>query len=208
VKTPDRIAKENESKWDSQAAGYDKTYGSLRRGQYNLVERLELDERPRFLDIACGTGWAVRFAADKTNGRGEFYGVDISRKMIEQAGANLAGYNNVRFLRSGAESLPFANDFFDVVICTGAFHHFPEPAKAIEEACRVLKPGGRLYVMDGTRDDFLVKLLDWFAKKTEPEHVRMYSTREFRTFFQNAGLTYLKNEPIVWLARAHIGEKL
>jgi ubiquinone/menaquinone biosynthesis C-methylase UbiE len=74
------VAKLNEEMWDSRAETYDRCLKFLRWTQKKLVSVLQLGENPHLLDLGCGTGWAVRYAASLTNGRGEFYGIDISSK--------------------------------------------------------------------------------------------------------------------------------
>jgi hypothetical protein len=70
-----------------------------------------------------------------------------------------------------------------------------------------LKPGGRLYVMEPTADIFIVRWFDRRARKKSPEHVKLYSTAEFRELFAKAGLKPLKSKTIIPIMRVHIGEK-
>ncbi len=193
--------------WDSQAGSYDKRLGFLRWTQRKLVSFIGLEDSPVLLDMACGTGWAVRYAADSTQGHGEFYGIDYSAKMIDQAKINLAPYPNAHFYKASVEKLPFENDFFDVIICSNAYHHFAEPDKAVKEAYRVLKPQGKFYVLDETADSFLIRILDKLAGKLEPGHVKLYSTKEFRTSFQNAGFFTVPTKSILWSVKIHCGVK-
>ncbi|MGB7900958.1 MAG: methyltransferase domain-containing protein [Halobacteriota archaeon] len=84
-----KIAKQNEELWDSRAETYDTRFSFTRWTQRKLVSLLQLGDNPYLLDLACGTGWALRYAANRTNGQGEFYGVDNSSKMIAQHKPNL-----------------------------------------------------------------------------------------------------------------------
>jgi ubiquinone/menaquinone biosynthesis C-methylase UbiE len=84
----DEHAKLNEEMWDLRAeTWYGRRFSYFRWMQKKLVSLLELGENPQFLDLGCGTGWAVRYAASLANGRGEFCGIDISSKMIGKAEA-------------------------------------------------------------------------------------------------------------------------
>ena len=85
----------NEEMWDSRAGTYDRYFSFTRWTQRKLVSLLDLKKNPHLLDLACGTGWAVRYAAKMANGRGEFYGVDNSSEMIKQAEANSISCRNV-----------------------------------------------------------------------------------------------------------------
>jgi ubiquinone/menaquinone biosynthesis C-methylase UbiE len=204
----DDIVKLNEEMWDSRAETYDRVLSFTRWTQKKLVSLLRLGNGTNLLDLACGPGWAVRYAARLANGRGMFFGIDISSKMIERAKASSAGYSNVLFRKSKVEKLPFHDGFFDFVISDMAFHHFSNPEKALSEAHRVLKPRGRILILDGTADSFFVRLLDRVSVRLEPAHVKMYSTREYRELFEKAGLHYVASRRIVPFLKVHIGERI
>ena len=55
-------------------------------------------------------------------------------------------------VQGDSERLPFPADAFDVVTCANSFHHYPHQDRAVAEMYRVLKPGGRLFLVDGCRD--------------------------------------------------------
>lgn len=204
----DENARLNEDLWDSRAGSYDRRFGFTRWTQKKLVSLLQLSDDPHLLDLACGTGWAVRYAANLANGKGVFYGVDNSSKMIEQAEANSKNYKNVHFCKSRVEELPFESDFFDFVISSNAFHHFADPKKALAEVCRVLKPKGSVFILDTTVDNVFMRLIDRSSHKIEPAYVKMYSTREFRALFEEAGLTYVASTPVFSAIKVHMAEKL
>ncbi|HYC19004.1 MAG TPA: methyltransferase domain-containing protein [Candidatus Bathyarchaeia archaeon] len=202
-----KTARQNEELWDSRAETYDTRYSFTRWTQKKLVSLLQLRDNPYLLDLACGTGWALRYAANRTNGQGEFYGVDNSSKMIEQAQAKSQSCGNLHFYKSRVEALPFDDDFFDVVISSNAFHHFSNPEKALREANRALKPKGKLYILDITANNAFMRLVDRFSRKMEPAHVKLYSAEEFQALFEKAGLRYITSKRIILAIEVHIGEK-
>ncbi len=162
----------NEKKWDLRAETFDdKRFNYFRFMQKRLVSILDLKANQHLLDLGCGTGWAVRYAANLVNQRGEFYGIDISSKMIEKAKANSSDYENVHFYQTSAEQLPFENNSFDFIICSNSFHHYFNPAKVLSEVHRVLKSKGRIYILDATADGLIVRMADKWTKKKEP-HTR------------------------------------
>jgi ubiquinone/menaquinone biosynthesis C-methylase UbiE len=203
----------NEKKWDRRARDFDdKRFNYFRFMQKRLISLLDLKENQRLLDIGCGTGWAVRYAASLVKEHGEFCGIDISSKMIEKAIANSSDYKNVHFYRTGAEKLPFKNNYFDFIICSNSFHHYFSPEKVLSEVYRVLKPAGKIYILDITSDGFITRMVDRWIKKREPEHVKFYSTEEYRRLFFNARLHYLKSRLLPgrltgFPMKVHIGEK-
>jgi ubiquinone/menaquinone biosynthesis C-methylase UbiE len=90
---------------------------------------------------------------------------------------------------------------------SNAFHHFSNPEKALREANRVLKPRGKLYILDITANNAFMRLVDRFGRKVEPAHVKLYSTKEFQALFERAELCYITSERIIPAIEVHIAEK-
>jgi len=205
---PATHARLNQEKFDRWAATYeDDRYEFFRRMQRRVLARLDLREGMNLLDVGCGTGWAVRHAAVFLGPRGKACGVDLSEKMIEQARRAAAGIPNVEFQMANAETLPFVDGLFDRVMSTMSFHHWLHPSVAVREIARVLAPGGRVCIVDPTADNVLMRWVDAVIRRRDPDHVRMYSSREFRELFQAAGLRYLGSGRVMvpWLtAKAHL----
>ena len=111
--------------------------------QKRLVSLLDLKEGQNLLDLGCGTGWAVRYAASLVDNNGEFYGIDISPDMIQKAKLNSSDCKNVYFFQENSEQLHFGNNFFDFIICSYSFHHYFSPDKVLSEVQRVLKSRGK-----------------------------------------------------------------
>ncbi len=99
------------------------------------------------LDIGTGTGRMLQLCA---SGADRAVGIDMSREMLAVARANLDGpdFRHCALRRAPAEKLPFANATFDVVISHMVLHFLAEPELVIEEAARVLRPRGRLILVD------------------------------------------------------------
>ena len=201
-------ARLNERKWDLRAKTFDdRRFDYFRFMQKRVVSLVGLKENQHFLDLGCGTGWAVRYAASLVNQRGEFYGIDISSKMIEKAKARSKGYENAHFYKSNAEELPFEGSFFDFIICTNSFHHYLNPSQALGEAHRVLKSGGKIYILDITTDGPIMKMIDKWIKRKEREHVKYYSTRDYRMLFATAKLKHITSKLITFPLKVHMAEK-
>jgi ubiquinone/menaquinone biosynthesis C-methylase UbiE len=138
--------------WDASAPeGTREYFDQIERRRYELEPFIHRFARfgetrgQRVLEIGVGLGTDhIQFAragADLT-------GVDLTSKGIELVGRRLAIESLESDLQvADAERLPFADASFDVVYSWGVLHHTPDTPKAVKEAVRVLRPGGRLCVM-------------------------------------------------------------
>ena len=101
------------------------------------------------VDLACGTG-DLSFAAARVVPEGRVTGLDVSARMIEAAEERRMhlGADRVRFSTGDMMSLSLADESADAVTAGYAFRNVPEVGAALDEAVRVLKPGGRLFVLD------------------------------------------------------------
>ena len=200
----------NEAKWNRWASSLDGKgwrYEFLRKAQLGVISFLGICEDIHFLDIGCGTGWAVGQASERFAGKGVFYGVDLSDKMIAKAKENFDGRGNMRFVTADAELVPLESNFFDIIICTNSFHHYLHPDKALQEMHRLLRDGGQVYILDPTADNWITKLADKVMRLIEPQHVKMYGTQEFQSLFETAGLIYLRSNEVAPYQIVHIAKK-
>jgi ubiquinone/menaquinone biosynthesis C-methylase UbiE len=175
--------------------------------QKRVISLLKLKEGSNFLDLGCGTGWAVRYVSEKCNGQGNFIGIDISSGMIKKAKENTPNNKNISYYQASSESLPLENEYFDNIICTNSFHHYRNPHKALYEVHRVLKPRGKIYILDVTSDDFFIKWIDRIVQRKEKEHVKFYNTNEYKNMFLKSGLNHIKSKTVIYPLKVHIAEK-
>ncbi len=111
------------------------------------VDDLMLRKGHRVLDIGTGSGELLPMIAERRNDV-EIVGVDISRKMLEVASERTKEYGNIRLVREDVSSLTFPDGYFDSAIASFAMTTFPDPKGALKEAARVVKPGGKIVILD------------------------------------------------------------
>jgi len=104
-----------------------------------------LDDAAIVGDLGCGGGQVVEALAPCVR---RVIGVDDSATMLQAARRRLRGYANVDLRRGRLEAVPIDDGALDAATCVLVLHHVPEPALALAEAGRVLRPGGRLLVVD------------------------------------------------------------
>lgn len=113
----------------------------------------------RVLDVGCGTGVLTRLAAETVGSPGYVVGIDPGPRMLATA-RRIAVSSGVRidFRLAAIEALPFATESFDAALSSLMLHHLPSDVKylGLKEVYRVLKPGGRLIVVDVDRPAHLL----------------------------------------------------
>ena len=187
-----------ERAYDVSAEMYDKTVGKSMATRTNLLLRdIHIPESPAVLDVGCGTGISTFELMKRVQGKGRFYGIDLSQNMIDLARirATDLGYSNVVFRKGDAERLEFPESSFDLVISNLAFHWVQNKEKSLKEMFRVLGTGGQVALVFNGELHYkeAVKMYDT-VRKRHPEYVfpesswlKGLSLEEARELFEKAG---------------------
>jgi|WetSurMetagenome_2_1015567.scaffolds.fasta_scaffold222186_2 ubiquinone/menaquinone biosynthesis C-methylase UbiE len=148
-------------------------YDDVRRADLDLInaflERIQLDETSRVLDIGCGTGNYTALLQKLT--RAQLFGVDPSNGMLEKARQKNP---QIAFRQAEAASLPFARDFFDFSYMTDVIHHIPDIAALFTEIGRVLKPGCSLCIVTQSHQQIAARPIAQFFPGTIVADQRRY----------------------------------
>lgn len=124
--------------WDAKANAYDDYAGKITTQIVApLLDAAAVKAKTALLDIACGPGYLAGAAAERG---ANAVGIDFAPSMVHEAKKN---FSRAEFRYGDAEALQFESHSFDAVVCGFGLGHLPEPDKALLEAFRVLRPGGR-----------------------------------------------------------------
>jgi ubiquinone/menaquinone biosynthesis C-methylase UbiE len=140
------------------------------------------------LDLACGPGTFTCAFAPRVR---FIHGLDLTPALLAQArvaAAQLAR-PNASFTCGNAAALPFGAATFDLVVCAYAVHHFDAPLACFSEITRVLKPGGRLALVDIiVPDEADPEINNAIERARDASHVTTLTRSQFTALFSTAGL--------------------
>lgn len=172
----------------SVASKYDVMNDVMSFGVHRLWKRYTIDmarARPgnRVLDLAGGTGDLTKAFAKQVGADGEVVLSDINSSMLGQGRIRLTDQGvlgNVRFVQANAEALPFPDNHFDVITIAFGLRNVTDKAKALASMYRVLKPGGRLLVLEFSKPVIpgLAPIYDTYSFKILPKMGKMIAGDE------------------------------
>ena len=157
-------------------------------------ERFHLAALPAFADsewtvgdLGCGTGQLTATLAPFV---GRVIAVDASAAMLQAAKKRLQGIENVELRRGDLEALPIDDARLDAATLALVLHHLPEPWRALAEVARVLKPGGRLLIVDMLPHDRE-------SYRQQMGHVWLgFSDEHVRRILMESGLEQIRTVPL------------
>jgi SAM-dependent methyltransferase len=129
--------------WSERADDWARIQEPLMRPAFEAaLDALPITRETRLLDVGCGSGLALRLAADRG---AAVTGLDASAALLEHAGRRVPG---APLVQGELEELPFADDSFEIVTGFNSFQYATRPEVALREAARVLAPGGRILYLN------------------------------------------------------------
>lgn len=178
VATEDKVKMVGEV-FSSVAAKYDIMNDFMSMGVHRLWKRhfvltSGVEKGAQVLDLAGGTGDIAKLLAPKVTTSGHIIVGDINQEMLDVGKDRLidAGlYGLVTTQQMNAEELPFEDDTFDLITMAFGLRNVTDQQKALNDMNRVLKPGGKLMVLEFTQVNlkFLAKIYDFYSFKILPE---------------------------------------
>lgn len=182
--------------FDVQAADFESRSLNFSKEDYlkYTLESVEPKNTDTFLEVAAGTCVCARSFAPMIKNA---VCIDATPAMLQvgKDEADKKHLDNMIFVKGYAEELPFLDDSFDIVFSRLAFHHFTNVDKAFSEMVRVLKPGGKLVLIDmeATQEE-LRATEDEIERLRDMSHIRNLSKEEIDNLFIENGLTIEKSE--------------
>jgi ubiquinone/menaquinone biosynthesis C-methylase UbiE len=193
---------------DDSASRYDTQVEVLFNGTANATRRQALpqlnevfagrDQRKlRLLDIGCGTGRFLDFLKQAWP-RLPALGLDLSEPYVRYAKRHLKRWSRIALAVGNAESLPVPHESQDAVTSIFVFHELPPKVRRVvfRECARVLKPGGRLVLVDslqrGDQPDY-EGLLELFPQNYHEPYYRSYIEEDFAALASGCGLTHSRD---------------
>ncbi len=189
--------------WHSKYHELNTSYDDTSSPWYTWVRSVINEVRGlRTLEVACGRGGFVRALA--CNGA-QACGLDFSMAALQigkQRSIQSASEAGAAFVQGDAHSLPFPDNYFDVLVSCETIEHLPHPLKGVRELHRVTKPGGTLFLT--TPNYFnLMGIYELYAKVRHPHRVPDQPFDRFQFFFQTrrllkqAGWKLLRSDGVV-----------
>lgn len=152
-----------------------------------LKRALPYIQGPRVLEISFGTGYLLTQYAD----RFQTFGIDYNTLMVRTAKENLSQRGlNADLQQADVNLLPFATDSFDTIVNTMAFSGYADGKRAINEMKRVLKPDGRLVIVDINYP----KDRNWLGTKLIQLWMAWDIVRNMGELFESSGWEYEETE--------------
>jgi len=168
----------------NQQQVYGKSYGGTAAENYqrffvpaigapvadDLIAIAGLQPGERVLDVACGTGVVTRLAAERVGAAGSVTGLDINPGMLAVAGSATPTDMSINWHEANAESMPFSDSAFDVVLCQMGLQFVPRKLTALREMRRVLETDGRAFItVPGPKPPLFAIMTDALARHLSRE---------------------------------------
>jgi demethylmenaquinone methyltransferase/2-methoxy-6-polyprenyl-1,4-benzoquinol methylase len=107
----------------------------------------------KLIDVASGTGDIAKLFSLKNENSSEITCVEPNNEMFKEGKNNLRNFNNIKWVKSSAEELPIQNNIFDFYSISYGIRNVSDINKTLQEAYRVLKPGGRFMCLEFSKID-------------------------------------------------------
>lgn len=158
-----------------------------------LKENLGANQKPRILDVACGTGRTLKLLRNAFP-QASLFGTDLSPAYLRKANQELSQIPGElpQLLQANAEKLPYLDSYFHAVTCVFTFHELPSAARqqVMEECFRVVQPGGVFVICDSIQMEDspeMLPIMDSFHETFHEPYYKHYITDDLVERLEKAG---------------------
>ncbi len=141
----------------------------------------------KVLDLGCGTGEMLFKLGQEYPNVGLLAGIDASEDMLRLAKTKLKSFKTVNLQLGSIEKLPYPDEHFDFIVSSGVIHYVQDIDSMTKEAFRVLKPHGRILLIDMAHEALTTKISYLLRRVTDPGTVRFYSLHSASELLRSQG---------------------
>lgn len=141
----------------------------------HTLARLEVSKDMSVLDVGCGTGNLLKAIA-RSLPTIKLSGLEPTEAMLDIAREKLGSSASLK--QGFAEEIPFEDESFDAILSNSMFHYIQKPEGFLEEAVRILKPGGQIIITDWCYDFMTSKINNLMLRLRNDSYSKIYKVRE------------------------------
>lgn len=175
------------SKYDRQYSGY------LKHIHQKMLKKLSMGQEDDVLDVSSGTGILAEAMINKFGPFRKMVVNDPSQGMLEQAKYRLRYQKGMEFTSDFSEKLSFRDDEFSQIICMNAFRYYEDHAAVLKHFRRLLRPGGRLWILSWDRTGYF-KIVNKVITQLSGQEMNTRTLEEMKELLETAGFTVTEEE--------------
>ncbi|KAK4423847.1 2-phytyl-1,4-beta-naphthoquinone methyltransferase, chloroplastic [Sesamum alatum] len=209
---PVRCTAERQALFNRIAPVYDNLNDMLSLGRHRIWKRMSVSwsgakEGDTVLDVCCGSGDLAFLLSEKVGVSGKVIALDFSKEQLQIAASrqrerSRACYKNIEWIEGDAVDLPFSDSSFDAATIGYGLRNVVDRKKALEEMCRVLKPGTKLSVLDFNKstNPLTSSIQDWVIDNVVVPVASGYGLASEYQYLKNSIKEYLTGSELEKLA--------
>lgn len=184
--------------YDRQAQGYESKWRNyLAHTHEEFLRRIETDYNDAIIDVSGGTGLLARQFIEGDYPYNNLVINDPSEQMLAIARKRLSNNPNIKFTSYKVEQLPFEANYFDRVFCLNSFHFYTNQRQVLDLFFEILKPGGKLYLLDWNRSGFF-RIINWIIQCSSNEYIDTRSLQELRMMIRKSDFNFHDSDTWNW----------
>ena len=138
------------------------SFGIHRIWKDKFIDWMNPPQDAKLIDVASGTGDIAKLFSKRNKNKPEITCIEPNNEMFQEGKNNLRNYNNIKWIKAAAESLPVKDNVYDFYSISFGIRNVTDINKTLREAFRVLKPGGRFMCLEFSKIDN--EVLNFFYK--------------------------------------------